>query len=264
MDLDVFPNILEYWGPNGMLFFRNVQIFWQPVNHDNTRFTVALERPGASADAGILADRIELQNIRGRFPAPDISAEYRLGTGWGYAELAGMLRWIYWDDVLADNFDLSGHTTGWGVSLSSNVNASKHDVLRLQAVYGAGVENYFNDAPVDIGVKGNPGNAITPVVGEALGDFGLVLYLDHTWNDRFTSAIGYSRVDISNSNGQAPSAYKAGQYVSGNLLCTPAKNVLMGGELLWARRQNFSDGFAADDFRLQFSFKVSFGTKVGG
>jgi len=131
-------------------------------------------------------------------------------------------------------------------------------------IEGAGVENYFNDAPVDIGVKGNPGNAITPVVGEALGDFGLVLYLDHTWNDRFTSAIGYSRVDISNSNGQAPSAYKAGQYVSGNLLCTPAKNVLMGGELLWARRQNFSDGFAADDFRLQFSFKVSFGTKVGG
>ena len=24
MDVDVFPNTLEYWGPNGMLFFRNV------------------------------------------------------------------------------------------------------------------------------------------------------------------------------------------------------------------------------------------------
>lgn len=25
MDIDIFPNILEYWGPNGMVFFRNVQ-----------------------------------------------------------------------------------------------------------------------------------------------------------------------------------------------------------------------------------------------
>ena len=25
MDIDVFPNSVEYWGPNGMVFFRNVQ-----------------------------------------------------------------------------------------------------------------------------------------------------------------------------------------------------------------------------------------------
>ena len=32
MDVDVFPNVLDYWGPNGMLFFRNVQVFWEPFN----------------------------------------------------------------------------------------------------------------------------------------------------------------------------------------------------------------------------------------
>jgi hypothetical protein len=25
MDIDVFPNTLEYWGPNGMVFFRNIR-----------------------------------------------------------------------------------------------------------------------------------------------------------------------------------------------------------------------------------------------
>ena len=30
MDLDVFPNSLEYWGPTGMVFFRNVQFRWIP------------------------------------------------------------------------------------------------------------------------------------------------------------------------------------------------------------------------------------------
>src|SRR5512134_3680811 len=57
MDPDVFPNSVEYWGPNGMVFFRNVQVRWTPIQGDNT-FMVALERPGASGDAGVYAGRV--------------------------------------------------------------------------------------------------------------------------------------------------------------------------------------------------------------
>jgi hypothetical protein len=60
----------------------------------------------------------------------------------------------------------------------------------------------------------------------------------------------------------APSAYKSGQYVSVNLLCTPVKNAIIGGEFLWARRENFSDGFKVSDVRLQFSFKYSFSSRL--
>ena len=87
MDIDVFPNTIEYWGPTGMVFFRNVQVRWMPIQGDS-RLTIAVERPGASADAGSIADRIELQGVRGRFPVPDISAEYRYGgNSWGYVEV---------------------------------------------------------------------------------------------------------------------------------------------------------------------------------
>ena len=51
MDADVFPNTVEYWGPAGMVFFRNIQIRYMPIQGD-TRLTFALERPGASADQG--------------------------------------------------------------------------------------------------------------------------------------------------------------------------------------------------------------------
>jgi len=51
MDLDVFPNILDYWGPNGMLFFRNAQVAYRAVDKKNEQFQIALEKPGASADA---------------------------------------------------------------------------------------------------------------------------------------------------------------------------------------------------------------------
>src|SRR6476659_9955202 len=115
MDPDVFPNSLEYWGPTGMVFFRNVQLRWMPIKGD-TSFTLALERPGASADQGVYAGRIELQDVKPRFPLPDLSAEYRLGRKWGYVELAGIVRGSYWDDLLRrTTIDLDGSALGWGL-----------------------------------------------------------------------------------------------------------------------------------------------------
>jgi hypothetical protein len=264
-DVDVFPNTVEYWGPNGMLFFRNIQVFWEPYRDGDSNARVAIEQPGASGDAGVFADRVELQNVKGRFPSPDFTGHYRHADKWGYVQVGGALRYIAYDDLLTtDQFALGGHVWGWGISVSSALKPTPNDTLHLQVIEGQGVENYFNDAPVDVGVQKNLGNPVTPIVGKALGDFGLVIYLDHTWNSTMTSAVGYSRVDISNSDGQSPNAYKSGQYASGNLLFTPVKNVLMGGELLWGHRENFSDGYSVSDFRIQFSFKYSFGVKVGG
>ena len=70
-DPDSFPNSLEYWGPTGLARYRNVQFRWTPVASEHSNLMVALERPGASGDQGPYADRIELQNIKARFPLPD-------------------------------------------------------------------------------------------------------------------------------------------------------------------------------------------------
>jgi hypothetical protein len=264
-DVDIFPNILDYWGPNGMLFFRNVQVFWQPYQEGDSNLTVAVERPGASGDAGIYADRVELQNIKARFPSPDFTGHYRLGQQWGHVQVGGALRYIAYDDLIPnDQFNLSGHVWGWGFSVSSVVKATENDTLRLQVVYGHGVENYFNDAPVDVGIKKNLGNPVTPVVGEALPDLGIVAFLDHNWSSKWSTAAGYSLVDISNSDGQAANAYKRGQYAIVSLLCTPVNNLMMGGEFQWAHRENNSDGFKVSDVRLQFSLKYNFSFKLGG
>ena len=102
VDPDVFPNQLEYWGPNGLVWFRNVQFRWMPMQGDNEVF-VALERPGASGDGGRFADRIELQNVLGRFPVPDLTAHYKTTRDWGHVQVAGLVRRIDWDDVLVDH-----------------------------------------------------------------------------------------------------------------------------------------------------------------
>src|SRR6188508_408827 len=104
MDPDVFPNSLEYWGPTGMVFFRNVQFRWMPIQGAKS-LTLALERPGASADQGVYEDRVELDGIQGRFPMPDVSASYKQTMDWGYLRAAGILRLIKWDDTVDDEFD---------------------------------------------------------------------------------------------------------------------------------------------------------------
>jgi outer membrane DcaP-like protein len=262
MDIDVFPNSVEYWGPNGMAFFRNVQIRWMPIQGD-TRFTIALERPGASADQGNFADRIALQGVRGRFPYPDLSAEYRLAREWGYVEIAGIVRYMKWDDTVVDPIDLSGHATGWGVNLSSNLKFG-NTVLKLQALYGEGIENYMNDAPADVGVRLNLSNLTRPIEGEALPVWGGVAFLDINWSEKMTSTIGYSIVDIENSSGQAANAFKKGDYALANVMFYPVKDVMFGPEIQWGRRENFRDGFTSDDLRFQFTVKYNFSHTFAG
>src|SRR4029453_15894765 len=104
MDLAVFPNSMEYWGPNGMVFYRNVQLRWAPWRGENEVF-IGLEQPGASGDGGRVQDRVELQNIKGHFPAPDFTVHYRRTGDWGHAQIAGILRYIGWEDTVPDAID---------------------------------------------------------------------------------------------------------------------------------------------------------------
>jgi hypothetical protein len=83
--------------------------------------------------------------------------------------------------------------------------------------------------------------------------------LSKTWS----TTVGYSRVDVSNSDGEPPSAFRIGQYSTATVRYLPAPNVIMGAELQWARRSNFTDHWTANDFRLVFSFKYSYSYKFG-
>jgi hypothetical protein len=263
-DTDVFPNSIEYWGPTGIAWFRNVQVRWTAVKKENSSLIVALERPGASGDQGIYDDRIELDGIRGRFPAPDISAAYRAGQKWGHVRIAGLVRWINWDDIQDDGLDLSGSATGWGFNLTSALNVTEHSTIRGGVVFGEGIQNAMNDSPVDIGIQNNFGNRAQPVVGKPLPIVAFSIFLDHKWNDRYTSAIGYSRQDNDNTDAQADDAFKTGQYALGNLLYTPVPGVMVGGELQWGRRESFRDPFEGDGFKVQFSFKYNFSASIRG
>lgn len=262
MDIDVFPNTLEYWGPNGMIFFRNLQVRYMPIQGESF-LTIALENPGASADQGTYSERVELDDVDAKFPLPDLTAQYRSGHDWGYIQLGGIVRRIEWEDNNPDAFDFSGDATGWGFSLSSNIKIQK-DVIRLQGVYGEGIQNYMNDAPVDIGIQNNFSDPVSPIIGVALPMWSVVAFWDHTWSDKWTSSLGGSYLEIDNSDGQSADAFHSGTYAAINLIYYPVPNVLAGIEYTYGQRENFADDWSYNDNRIAVSFKYSFKQTFGG
>lgn len=258
MDIDVFPNVLDYWGPNGMVFFRNVQIRYMPIKKDNSQLTFALERPGASQDAGKFAGNIELDSIKPRFPLPDFSAEYRQLGKFGYVRIAGIIRRIMWEDQNEDSMDLSGGTVGWGFNASTNLNLGKKDIFRGQFVYGRGIQSYINDAPSDVALKDDLTPSPKPVKAVPVPMISLVAFLEHTWSKKFSTTIGYSLLNIHNTNEQDDDAFHKGQYASVNLLYFPTDNLMAGIEYQWAKRDNFNDDWSFTMNKIQVSLKYKF------
>ncbi len=257
MDGDIWPNTVEYWGPTGMVFFRNIQLRYAPMQGEN-ELHLALERPGATADLGSFESRTELDSVRAHLRLPDFSAHYKRSGKWGHVQLAGMLREIKWTDVhTTGGYDISGKTTGWGLNLSTVLNLGKQTVFRGSLVYGEGIENYMQDAPIDLGVEVDSFNLTKPFKGKALPITGIMAFVDHKWSDMFSSSLGYSSAEIDNAPSALPGAYKKGEYAIVNLVATPFKNTMFATELQWGRRTN-ADGFTSDAIKVHLAFKYSF------
>jgi hypothetical protein len=277
-DGDIFPNTIEFFGPNGMVMFRNIQIRYMPIQKENTKLTIALERPGESVDEGQYGAGFEypgaggdiLDGIAFRFPTPDLTAEYRKVGKWGYLELAGILRNIKWEDNKNDQYDLSGSAIGWGLNLTTNLKLQDKITFKGALVYGEGIQNYMNDADADLGIKKQYNNTRTPITGEPISMLSFVGFVDINWNEKFSSSLGYSRLDNNTSDSQLSTAYKSGQYAVGNLLYYPVKNCMMGVELQYGHRQNndfkgdptfglvAENGNSGSVVKVQFSFKYKF------
>jgi hypothetical protein len=252
MDGDVYPNTIDYWGPTGMIFFRNLQLRWTPVRNDAMKFAVALEGPGSAIDAGNAANPDGWGSWN---KYPDLTAQLRTNQSWGHAQIAGIVRWLGYENPDLTTYPgitkTSGHVIGSGINLSGSFKTGGKNQVLAQLAYGKGIANYSNDCCVDVA----PNSALNDAEAVPLLDW--LVYYDHYWNDKFSSSIGYSQNVQSNSGGQGPDAQHIGEYFSANLLYYPVKNVMVGGELISGRREN-KNGNSGEDTRVQFTAKYNF------
>ena len=266
MDGDVFPNTIDYWGPSGMVFYRNVQIRLTPWRTENSHFAIAIERPGNDIDPGNLRlipglEGVEVENDE---ELPDLTVQYRYGGDWGHVQLGGILRKVGYELRAEDSDDdwTQGSETGWGLNVGTVFNVFDKDAIRLQVVYGEGIASYMNDGGMDLAPSAQyDEDALSDLEAEAVPLTGVLAYYDHWWSDRWSSSIGYSYTEVDNTNFQDPGAFNKGEYASGNLLYYPGENLMIGGELMWGQR-TVNDDESDDDLRFQFSVKYNFGIKL--
>jgi hypothetical protein len=272
MDADVFPNVVDYWGPPGMVFVRNPQIRFTFLDRDGWKAAVALENPSDDIDPGAirLIDPDLATNIRANEELPDLTAMVRYGGDWGHVQLGGILRKVGYDTVGTDGNEPDGSETGWGVSLTGSAKVSLA-TFRLGVVHGRGIATYMNDGGMDLAPSANLGPVppIFPIPPDFLGTLleaesvkltGITAYVDLQWTTQLSSALGYSFTKVDNTNFQEATAFHKGSYASGNLLYMPADKILAGIELMWGKRED-KDGNEGTDLRLQSTFKFSFSSK---
>ena len=140
MDGDVFPNVIDYWGPAGMVFVRNPQVRWTFWNNSGWKAAVALEHITNDIDTGNLRliDESIASSIRNDEKLPDLTAQVRYAGDWGHVQLAGVLRKVGYDTIGTVDNEPKGHRTGWGLDLTGSFKLALA-TLRLGAVYGRGI-----------------------------------------------------------------------------------------------------------------------------
>lgn len=269
MDIDIFPNTVDYWGPPGMVFYRNKQARYTfPMGPDE--FSISLENPDTALTVGRFRDtsNCDLPNapadcssvdstaeqvFQSYSDLPDLTARYRKNGDFGHFQVAGIVRKLGYErlDTGSNDYEL-----GWGVNTSTGIKTWGRDLLKLQVVYGEGIGNYMNDGGLDIA----PDSAnIYAAEAEAVPTLGISAYYDHYWSDRWSTSVGWSMIDLDTSDGQGPHEFERGQIAQLNLLYYPAAHVMMGTEFSWGQREDI-DSNIGSDYRVQFTLKVDFDT----
>jgi hypothetical protein len=265
MDISVFPNTIDYWGPTGMIFYRNKQLRYTMPMAGDAELAFSIEDPDTALTVGRFRDESVCdvpgapvgncdstisQVVQADNTIPDFTVRYRNETSWGHWQVAGMARDLGYERIDNGNDDSE---FGWGVNASTVINTVGRDQFKLQVAYGEGIGNYFNDGGLDLAPDSTDLNNVS---AEAVEILGIVAYYDHYWNDKWSTSVGWSMADLQSSAGQAGEEFETGQIAQINLLHYPTDNLLLGLEFIWGERQDI-DGETGDDYRIQFSVKAN-------
>ena len=252
MDIDVFPNVLDYWGPSGMTFLRNPQLRITPLQRDGMTMAFSWELPYSAIDTGKVS---ELAPEFGNAVTPwnrvgDLVGSFRLDRDWGHVRAAAILRKVGYQVPATATGDPAGQFTGYGLTVTGSWNVYGKNKITYQVVGGNAIASYMNDGGYDLAPDAS-------LRGTTVRSLGWHAFYNHFWAEKWSSSIGYSQHRQDNTGGQLDTAFHKGSYASVNLLYYPVKNMTTGLEFAWGEREN-KDGATGSTYRAQFSTRVAF------
>jgi hypothetical protein len=238
-DPDIWPDTVDYEGPNSVIFARRPVAHYTYAFNENWNTTFGVEKP----DFGVDGASTTLTSM------PDLGFNTRWEkSGIGHVQFSSLYRDLGARDATGDD----QHVFGWGLNLGAGLELGKRDSLQLLGVYGEGVGGLGNDAfsPRDAAFS-STGNL------EALPYWSAMLGFTHKWCDQWRSTASYGYVNIDNTGGQDPTAYHMTHYGSLNLIYQMRKHLSIGLEGLYGFKEAQNGLDSGDVWRIQLGMVYS-------
>ena len=242
-DPDVWPDTVDYEGPNSVLFVRRELVRFQLPVSKEWHLNFGIEKPTIQVDSTIDEN---LETIK-KYPEVGVNARWER-SGVGHVQLSSIVRDIrVRSDVVDDD-----NVLGWGFNVGAGFDITKNDSLQALVVYGEGIGALGNDSGFD-----NTDAAFNDDGDlEALPYFSAMLGFTHRWSDVWRSTVSYGYVNVDNEDTQSGKAYHETHYASGNLIWQMYKRLSVGLEGLYGLRKT-NDGSDGDVFRVHVGLLYS-------
>jgi hypothetical protein len=235
-DPDVWPDTVDYEGPNSAVFARRPLARYQLELSKEWQMNFGLEQPGSEVDTSIDPDARSVNH------APDGGINVR----WErenrcHIQLAGIAR----DIGVRGPITGDQSVFGWGVNLSSGITVFGKDSIQLQGTYGEGIFRYSNDDFFNNDAAFDSDGDL-----QALPYLGLMFGFTHHWTDAWRSTVSYGYVNLDNESSQAPTAYHETHYASANVIYQLTRRLSVGLEGLYGKNE-VKSGADGDAWRVQ-------------
>lgn len=241
-DPDIWPDTVDFEGPNSAIFARRPLLRYQHRFDDEWQLNLGIEQPDTELDNSADPD------ASGRNTAPDggFNARWERSEV-GHVQLASIFRDIGVRGSSQGNQDV----LGWGVNLTGGFDTIGRDTVQTQLTYGEGLFRYCNDD-----FENNDAAFDADGDLEAIPYFGGMLGYTHHWSDSFRSTLSYGYVHLDNTASQAGDTYHLTHYGSLNLMWQLRERLSVGIEQLYGFKET-KDGSDGDVFRTHVGLVYS-------
>ncbi len=247
-DPDVWPDTVDFEGPNSAIFARQATVRYMVPLGDKWQLNFGVQQPSAQVDTSgnpgtnaVSANHLPDGGFNIRWEDPKR----------GHVQLAAIFRDI---GANAENTVPSNpgsqNVFGWGLNLSTSLNVFEHDSVQAQITYGQGIFAFCNDNFTYSGFNG--GDAAYNNAGQlrALQYVAPMVGYTHQWTEKFRSTGTFGYVNLQNEQQQTAQAYHETYYSSLNLVWQLRKRLSVGLECLYGYKDE-AGGSYGDVWRVQ-------------
>jgi hypothetical protein len=273
MDYDVFPNVIDYEGPPGMVLMRQPIVAIR-LPFGCWRVAGAIEHPYSDIQwfdgvnwivnpgTGIITQPGVDRNIQ---DMPDFTGNIRGESDYAHFQVAGIARKLTFQPAVGPDLNEFGYginvTGTWhpwaclmgGCGKGDEMSPLEKSRFLGQYATGKGITRYIQD------VNGFGLDAtFDPLNGfQLIPATGWFAAYEQWWADNWISTFCYGEAECDLTDTLPDNTYDAASYATVNLIWLPVERMGTGIEYLYGTREN-KDGQRGTAHRIQFGFQYRF------